>query len=180
MSYCQYCKTLPITDVNVIYHDNYYGFPITDNHELFERLCLEINQAGLSWQTILKKQQHFKDAFDNFDFLKVAKYDSQKMEQLLQDSGIIRNRLKIAAVIHNANVFKEIVEVHGNFVNWLNLYREFDLEQWVKLFKKTFKFVGKEIVNEFLMSIGYLKGAHEEDCSVYKEILKLKPVWLSK
>ena len=180
MSYCTYCKNLPADDVNVIYHDHHYGFPISSDNESFGRLILEINQAGLSWQTILKKQENFRAAFDNFDIETISNYKDEKVEQLLQDSGIIRNRLKIQAVIYNANVFKEIISSHGNFVNWLNLYKAYDLTQWVKLFKQHFKFVGGEIVKEFLMSVGYLEGAHEASCPVYEKIIKMNPVWLNK
>lgn len=180
MSYCTYCKHLPETDVNVIYHNYHYGFPVVDDNQLFERLCLEINQAGLSWQIILKKQGNFRLAFDQFDIDKVAAYDEQKVEQLLMDKGIIRNRLKVLAVIYNANALKEIRASHGNFVNWLNLYTDYDLNEWVKLFKKHFKFVGGEIVKEFLMSIGYLEGAHDIDCPIHEKILKVNPVWLNK
>lgn len=178
MSYCNYCKDLPDDNVHAIYHKKHYGFPIVDNRELFERLCLEINQAGLSWNTILIKQQNFKEAFDNFDFRRIAKYDSAKKEELLQNKGIIRNRLKIEAVIYNAKIFEEIIENHGNFVNWLDFCGTNDLEQWVKIFKKNFKFVGKEIVNEFLMSIGYLPGAHLDTCPIYKNVINNNPVWL--
>ncbi len=178
MSYCTFCKDLPEDNLHTIYHNNHYGFPITDDIELFERLCLEINQAGLSWQTILNKQQHFKEAFDHFDFHKIANYSDEKIEELLQNKGIIRNRLKINAVIYNAKVFQEIVKTHTNFVNWLDICYVNDLDQWVKLFKKHFKFVGKEIVNEFLMSIGYLPGAHDLDCPVYIEITKKNPKWI--
>jgi DNA-3-methyladenine glycosylase I len=173
MSYCTFCKNLPTDNIHKIYHDQYYGVELTNDFELFGRLILEINQAGLSWETILKKQEFFFEAFDKYDFYKVAVYDDSKIESLLQNKGIIRNKLKINAVIHNANKMIEIVEQNGSFLNWLSLQGEITLEEWVKLFKKNFKFVGKEIVNEFLMSINLLPGAHDTDCEKYKQNLKI-------
>lgn len=169
MSYCTYCKNLPTDNIHRIYHDQFYGVELTDDFELFGRLILEINQAGLSWDTILKKQTFFFDAFDCYDFHKIAKYDELKIESLLENKGIIRNKLKIKAVIYNANKVIEIVEENGSFLNWLKLQGEITLDEWVKLFKKNFKFVGKEIVNEFLMSINLLPGAHDIDCEKYKK-----------
>ena len=168
MSYCDFCKTLPIDNIHRVYHDKFYGVELTDDFELFGRLILEINQAGLSWDTILKKQDAFCQAFDNYNFYKIAKYDPQKIEELLLNKGIIRNKLKINAVIYNANQVIQIVAENGSFYNWLNLQGEITLEDWVKLFKKNFKFVGKEIVNEFLMSITILPGAHKNDCPNFK------------
>src|SRR3954465_11705755 len=102
MSYCLYTQTLAKDNVHKIYHDTEYGFPLESDDELFARLILEINQAGLSWETILKKKENFFKAFDDFDVKKVAKYNDRKIEKLLQDAGIIRNRLKINAAIENA------------------------------------------------------------------------------
>ena len=99
------------------------------------------------------------------------------MARLLEDAGIIRNRLKINAAITNAQVILNLQAQHGSFKNWLDLHQSYTKAEWVKLFKKTFKFTGGEIVNEFLMSIGYLPGAHSPDCKVYKQVLKTKPVW---
>jgi DNA-3-methyladenine glycosylase I len=168
MSYCTFCKNLPIDNVHRIYHDEFYGVELTNDFELFGRLILEINQAGLSWETILKKQVFFFEAFDEYDFYKIAKYDNLKIEALLENKGIIRNKLKVNAVIHNANKMIEIVEQNGSFHIWLKNQGEISLEEWVKVFKKNFKFVGKEIVNEFLMSINILPGAHDKDCEKYK------------
>ena len=168
MSYCTFCKSLPIDNVHRIYHDEFYGVELTNDFELFGRLILEINQAGLSWETILKKQEFFFEAFDEYDFYKIAKYDNLKIEALLENKGIIRNKLKVNAVIHNANKMIEIVEQNGSFLIWLKNQGEISLEEWVKVFKKNFKFVGKEIVNEFLMSINILPGAHDKDCDKYK------------
>jgi len=160
------------------YHDKLYGFPIHDDNELFCRLVLEINQAGLSWETILKKEITFRKAYDNFNIKKVAAYTEADRERLLTDAGIIRNRLKVNAAIENAKTILQLQEEYGSFQSWLEQQHPKSKEEWVKLFKKTFKFTGGEIVNEFLMSIGYLPGAHSPDCKIYKNVLKTKPMWL--
>lgn len=179
-SYCAFALKLEASDVNKIYHDTAYGFPIDDDNELFARLVLEINQAGLSWTTILKKQENFYKAYSNFDIKKVARYKEKDIERLLNDAGIIRNKLKVNAAIFNANKILEIQKEHGSFKNWLDSNHPKTKEEWVKLFKKTFKFTGGEITNEFLMSSGYLPGAHDEGCRVFKQIKKLKPMWMKK
>lgn len=178
MDYCTYCAQLPSDDVNVVYHHTQYGFPIDSDDELFGRLILEINQAGLSWVTILKKQENFREAFDDFSINRIATYQTEDVERLLANPGIIRNRLKIESVIHNAKVVQKLIEEKGSFSSWLDEFVGYSREEWTKLFKKTFKFTGGEIVNEFLMSSGYLKGAHNENCPTFKEILVLKPKWL--
>ncbi|WP_343524025.1 DNA-3-methyladenine glycosylase I [Pedobacter sp.] len=159
------------------YHDNHYGFPIHDDNELFGRLILEINQAGLSWETILKKEEHFRRAYDNFSIKKVAGYTEADKERLLADAGIIRNKLKVNAAIENARTILVLQKEFGSFEKWLEHHYPKTKDEWVKLFKKTFRFTGGEIVNEFLMSIGYLRGAHSEHCPVHQQILKLKPMW---
>jgi DNA-3-methyladenine glycosylase I len=159
MSYCDYVKNLPEDNLHKIYHDQHYGVRIEDDNELFGRLILEINQAGLSWNTILNKQENFRAAFDNFEIKKIANYSDEKILELLQDVGIIRNRLKVHAVINNAKKIVEIQNEFGSFKYWLDSHNEMSLADWVKLFKKHFKFVGGEIVNEFLMSTNYLSGA---------------------
>ena len=179
-SYCDFVQNAGKDTVHRHYHDAEYGFPIADDNHLFARLVLEINQAGLSWETILKKKDNFFKAFDDFDIDKVARYTDKKREKLLQDAGIIRNRLKIDAAISNAKKIKEIQKESGSFKNWLDSNHPKTKEEWVKLFKQTFRFTGGEIVNEFLMSAGYLPGAHAETCPVYKKVLKLKPAWARK
>ncbi len=176
-SYCKAVKNLDKRDVNRLYHDFTYGFPLTDDNELFGRLILEINQAGLSWTTILKKQDNFRKAYDNFDIKTVANYTTEERKRLLEDAGIIRNRLKINAAIHNANRILELQKKFGSFKNWLDNNHPLDLEEWVKLFKKHFKFTGGEITKEFLLSTGYLEGAHERECPVYEKILQKSPGW---
>jgi DNA-3-methyladenine glycosylase I len=181
MTYCEYIDTLPQgvkRDLHRNYHDNHYGFPLHDDNELFGRLLLEINQAGLNWEIILKKEPAFRKAFSGYDIHMVAAYKEKDRERLLNDAGIIRNRLKIDAAIENAKVILELQKEVGSFNKWLEHHHPLTLAEWVKLFKKTFRFTGGEIVNEFMMSIGYLPGTHNESCPAYKRILKLKPMWM--
>ncbi len=172
MSYCTYVNNniseQPDYLLHKHYHDNQYGFPIDDDDELFGRLILEINQAGLSWTLMLRKQDGFRKAYHQFSIEKIAEYDEHDRDRLLQDPGIIRNRLKINAAIVNAQKILELRKEHGSFKGWLDAHHPKSKEEWVKLFKKTFKFTGGEIVNEFLMSTGYLPGAHTPDCPIYK------------
>lgn len=178
MSYCRFCANKDENDVNRIYHDRHYGFPIDSDDELFGRLILEINQAGLSWQTILNKQANFREAYDQFSIRKIASYDEEKIGELLGNAGIIRNKLKVNAAIYNAQQVLALQEQFGSFRNWLNHNDSKTKDEWVKLFKKSFKFVGGEIVNEFLMSSGYLKGAHEKSCPIFDKVILAKPNWL--
>ena len=183
MSYCNAIENMQPEERKALhknYHDNHYGFPIHDDNELFGRLVMEINQAGLSWETILKKEVSFRKAYDNFDIKKVANYSEKDRERLLNDAGIIRNKLKVNAAIENAKSIIELQKEFGAFEKWLEHNHPKTKEEWVKLFKKTFKFTGGEIVNEFLMSIGYLSGAHSENCSIQDKIVKKKPMWLVK
>jgi len=179
MSYCTFSNSLKSGEkmVHKIYHDNHYGFPIDTDDELFCRLILEINQAGLSWETILNKQESFRKAYHNFNIKKVAGYKEKDIERLLNDAGIIRNKLKVNAAIENAKTILVLQKQFGSFKNWLNHHHPKTKEEWMKVFKQTFKFTGGEIVNEFLMSAGYLAGAHDEDCPVYKKVMKAKPMW---
>ncbi len=179
-TYCTHVTTLAADNVHKLYHDNEYGFPIESDDGLFGRLVLEINQAGLSWETILKKKDNFFKAYDNFEIKKVAKYTDKKFEVLMNDPGIIRNRLKINAAIENAKVILQLQKEFGSFKKWIEHHHPLTKDEWVKLFKKHFRFTGGEIVNEFLMSAGYLRGSHTEDCPVYKKITKLKPMWMRK
>ncbi|MDO5685990.1 MAG: DNA-3-methyladenine glycosylase I [Neisseria sp.] len=173
MSYCRHCAKLSADDPNVAYHDTEYGFPQTDDAVLFERLVLEIMQAGLSWSLILRKRPAFQAAFDGFCIEKVAAYDETKIAQLLDNAAIIRNRLKIRAVIFNANVLLQLQQEYGSFHNWLNAHHPRDLAAWLKLFKSRFRFVGGEIVREFLTSTGYLDDAHDTDCPIAARIAHL-------
>ena len=178
-----YCDIAPGHPVHGPYHDHEYGVPTREESALFERLILEINQAGLSWETILKKREGFRIAYDRFDVDAVAAYGDAARARLLADPGIIRNRLKVDAAIHNAKVILSLRDSHGGFVQWLDAHAFLDgalrdKAAWVKLFKTHFRFTGGEIVGEFLMSLGYLPGAHREDCPAYTRIVKLKPMWI--
>ncbi len=182
MSYCTAIINMKEPDMALhkAYHDKYYGFPIEDDDELFCRLVLEINQAGLSWATILKKQDNFRKAYHNFNIKKVSAYKEKDVQRLLNDAGIIRNRLKINAAIENAKTIIAMQKDMGSFKNWLKHHHPKTREEWTKLFKKTFRFTGGEIVNEFLVSTGYLPGAHDENCTIFKKVIKAKPAWKEK
>jgi DNA-3-methyladenine glycosylase I len=175
-----YCLAAPGNALHGPYHDAEYGFPSREEAVLFERLVLEINQAGLSWATILRKRTAFRAAFADFDVDRVAAFDAADVERLMADAGIVRNRLKIAAAIDNARQVQELRRQHGSFAAWLDAHHPRSREDWVKLFKKTFRFTGGEIVNEFLMSLGYLAGAHDSSCPVYERIAALAPPWAAK
>jgi DNA-3-methyladenine glycosylase I len=179
-SYCEAVEHYDPSNVHRIYHDQKYGFLIEDDNELFELLILEIFQAGLSWTTILNKRTNFQNAFHQFNIPVVAAYQEADRQRLLNDAGIVRNRLKIDAGIHNANVLLQLQSEFGSFKNWLDLNHPRSKEEWVKLFKKTFRFTGGEIVNEFMMSAGYLPGAHIESCPVYKDAINSNPPWKRK
>ena len=178
-TYCDYCNSHPEDTFNKTYHDTQYGFPLDSDDELFERLILEINQAGLSWITILRKADNFRKAYHGFKVKKVASYTEKDRARLLEDAGIIRNRLKVNAAIVNAQKVLELQKEHGSFKNWLDAHHPLTKDEWTKLFKKTFIFTGGEIVNEFLMSTGYLPGAHVKECPVYEKVAVKKPAWMN-
>ena len=166
-----YCDIAPGHPFHGPYHDNEYGFPLQDDDQLFERLVLEINQAGLSWLTILKKREAFREAFDGFALERVARYDARRRAKLLNNAGIIRNQLKVNAAIENAKRILALRKTHGSFSQWLDAHHPRTKDEWVKLFKKTFVFTGGEITGSFLLSTGYLPGAHEEWCPVYARLM---------
>ncbi|CAM3351560.1 DNA-3-methyladenine glycosylase I [Halomonas lysinitropha] len=172
-----YCDLAPGHPFHGPYHDHEYGFPVTDDRTLFERLVLEINQAGLSWLTVLKKREAFRAAFEGFDIDRIANYGEAERARLLADAGIIRNSLKVDAVIHNAGVVQALQGEHGSLHAWLDHHHPLPHADWVKLFKRTFRFTGPEIVGELLMSTGYLPGAHRDDCPVQARILAARPPW---
>ncbi len=174
-SYCDYAPTDPI---HASYHAEEYGFPIRDDRRLFERLILEINQAGLSWATVLRKRDGFRRAYADFDVDTVAAFEDEDRARLLADPGIIRNRLKVNAAVTNARRIIEIRSTHGSFAEWLDHHHPIPREEWVKVFRRNFVFVGGEIVGEFLMSTGYLPGAHRPDCPVFERIRATNPPWL--
>lgn len=178
-TYCQFCASLPdnTDNPNKAYHDTEYGVMVFDDNALFERLILEIFQAGLSWTIILKKRTAFQKAFANFQIDVVANFDENDQARLLENAEIVRNRLKIQATIYNAQQIQILQKEHGSFKNWLDKNRPLDKNnaknEWIKLFKRHFKFVGGEIVGEFLKSLGYLAGAHDEDCAIGKKFISM-------
>jgi DNA-3-methyladenine glycosylase I len=177
MTYCQYLREHPEDFFNKNYHDTEYGFPLMDDAALFERLVLEINQAGLSWITILKKKANFHLAYDGFEVDKVAAYGEEEVIRLLVNAGIIRNRLKVRAAVENARRIQGLRTEYGSFKGWLDAHHPLSLEEWIRLFKLNFVFTGGEIVKEFLISTGYLPGAHDQQCPVYSTVLELQPAW---
>ena len=177
-SYCEAVEQMPTDSPHRRYHDHEYGFPMDDDGELFGRLILEINQAGLSWTTILNKQESIRSAYAGFDVAAVARFADNDRARLLADPGIIRNRLKVDAAIHNATRILAIQAEFGSFRAWLDAHHPRSAPDWVKLFKQTFRFTGGEITKEFLLSPGYLPGAHVPSCPVYARIAKLDPPWM--
>ena len=173
-----YCDIAPGHPLHGPYHDHEYGFPQREEAVLFERLLLEINQAGLSWETMLRKRDGFRAAYSGFEVDRVARYGERDRARLLADPGIIRNRLKVEAAIHNAQVIQQLRDTHGGFAAWLDAHHPLPKAEWVKLFKKTFRFTGGEITGEFLMSLGYLPGAHRQDCPAYRRAAKQRPPWM--
>lgn len=172
-----YCLAAPGHPLHGPYHDREYGFPSTEESVLFERLVLEINQAGLSWLTVLRKRPAFRAAFAGFEVDRVAAFGDSDVARLLADPGIVRNRQKVDAVIGNARRIQELRRSHGSFAGWLDAHHPRPPEEWTRLFRQTFRFTGGLIVGEFLMSLGYLSGAHEPSCPVYQRVLVLAPPW---
>ena len=173
-----YCDLAPLDPVHSAYHEAEYGFPTTDEAVLFERLVLEINQAGLSWATILKKRQGFQRAYDGFDVERVAAYGAPERARLLTDAAIVRNRRKVSAAIENARRLLALRESHGGFHLWLQAHHPLPHREWTGLFRTTFVFTGPLVVEEFLLSTGYLPGAHSSQCPIYPRIIALRPPWL--
>ena len=172
-----YCRIAPGHPVHGPYHDGEYGFPTSEESVLFERLVLEINQAGLSWATILRKRAAFRAAFADFDVDCVAAFGAGDIERLMVDSGIIRNRLKLEAAAENARRIQTLRQSHGSFAGWLEAHHPRSPQEWTRLFRDTFRFTGGQIVNEFLMSVGYLPGAHVPDCPIFARIIEHSPPW---
>ena len=179
--YSSYCAAVASGKFNARhkdYHDNLYGFIETEDNALFGRLLMEINQAGLSWDTVLNKAESIKIAYANFDVESVANFTQNDVERLLQNPGIIRMRKKIEAAIYNAQQIQVLQKEYGSFYQWIDAQHPQKEVDWIKSFKKKFKFTGKEITKEFLMGIGYLKGAHVPECPLYEKVLKSQPKWL--
>ncbi|WP_407410637.1 DNA-3-methyladenine glycosylase I [Methanobrevibacter sp.] len=168
-----------VEEIYVKYHDEEWGVPTHDERELFEFLVLESFQAGLSWITILKKRENFKEAFDNFDVEKVAGYDDAKINELRENAGIIRHKGKITAAINNAQIFIEIQKEFGSFDEYIwgftdgeiikaEYLTESDLSRHISkdLKKRGMKFVGPTIIYSYLEAIGIIDN-HQEDCFKY-------------
>ena len=147
-AYCQFAYHRESDDTNKVYHDTEYGFPILDDNELFGRLILEINQAGLSWTTILNKKDNFRTAYSNFNIATIAAYDEEERARLLSNAGIIRNKLKVNAAIHNANEILVLQKEFGSFKAWIEKNHPLTKDEWVKLFKK--KKLHQKLVSKLL------------------------------
>jgi DNA-3-methyladenine glycosylase I len=173
-----YCDAARGHPVHGPYHDREYGFPLSGEAALFERLSLEIFQAGLSWLLVLNKRPALARAFAGFEVDRVAAFGETDQARLLQDASIIRNRRKIVAVIDNARAVRTLRTTSGGFAAWLDDHHPQGPDGWLAAFRGTFRFMGAEVVREFLLSTGYLKGAHREDCPVHARILEQRPAWL--
>lgn len=185
------CEWVGENPLNIEYHDKEWGVPVHDDRLLFEFLILEGHQAGLSWLTILKKRENYSTAFDNFDPMKIANYDQKKIDELLNNEGIIRNRLKINAAIQNAQSFLEVQKEFGSFdryiwsfvdgqpiVNQWKILKEIPAKTALSdkmskdLFKRGFKFVGSTICYAFMQAVGMIND-HTIDCFRYKKIIQI-------
>ena len=179
-SRCSWCNLN--NPVYVIYHDNEWGILKVDDKYLFEMLLLESFQAGLSWECILNKRENFRLAYDNFDILKIVNYSNEDVTRLLNDKGIIRNRRKILASIHNASVFEQIVLEFGSFYNYISTFSDGNIlyevnrtSNWlsdkisIDLQRRGMKFVGSVIIYSFLQAIGVI-NSHERNCFKYREV----------
>jgi DNA-3-methyladenine glycosylase I len=173
-----YCRVAPGHPLHGPYHDTEYGFPSSDETVLFERLSLEIMQAGLTWELVLKRRPGLRAAFAGFEVDRVAAFAAADEARLLADPAIIRNRLKVRAIVENARRMQALRASDGGFARWLEAHHPRSKTEWVKLFKKTFLFTGGEIVGEFLISLGWLPGAHAEDCPVAARAAAAGPAWL--
>jgi len=170
------------------YHDKEWGAPVKDDDALFEFLILETFQAGLSWITVLRKRENFRKAFDNFDYKKIAKYDQAKKNALLQDAGIIRNKLKVSATVTNANAFITIQKEFGSFSTYIwNFVDGKQIKNNIEnykdcpantplsdiiskdLKKRGFKFVGSTVIYAFMQAVGMVND-HETGCFRYPEV----------
>ena len=177
---CRWCNLK--NDLYIKYHDEEWGILNLDDHYLFEMLILESFQAGLSWECVLNKREAFRTAYDNFDLDKIINYDENKVNELINNKGIIRNRLKIKASIDNARIFKKIKEEYGTFHNYLKTFtndqiiceigvtNELSDKISADLEKRGMRFVGSKIIYSYLQAIGIIY-AHDETCDLYKETL---------
>jgi len=172
-----YCTTAPGHPVHNDYHEREYGVPCRDDEAICERLALEIFQAGLSWEIVLRRREGIREAFGGFAPAHVAGLGATERARLLADPRVIRNRRKIDAIIANAGVMCGLIDADGSIAAWLDRQHPLPKDEWVRLFRRTFRFTGPEITNEFLMSLGYLPGAHAPDCPAYARIAVLDPPW---
>ncbi len=172
-----YCTIAPGHPVHNDYHELEYGVPSRDDDVLCERMALEIFQAGLSWEIVLRRRDGIRAAFGGFAPAHVAALGEEGRDRLLADPRVIRNRRKIEAIIANAGVMCEMIATCGSVAAWLDAQHPLSRDEWVRLFRGTFRFTGPEITNEFLMSLGYLPGAHAPDCPAYARIAELRPPW---
>ncbi|MFB5269549.1 DNA-3-methyladenine glycosylase I [Paenibacillus enshidis] len=182
---CRWCGTMPEM---LHYHDTEWGFPVSDDHRLFEKLSLEGFQSGLSWRTILVKRENFRAAFHDFDFDRIACYTERDIDRLLGDEGIVRHRGKIEAVINNARRAQELVKREGSLANFIWRY-EPDRSQLAKpqsvstsaqsialskeLKKQGWKFVGPTTMYAFMQAMGLIND-HADDCSIREEAERVR------
>lgn len=179
MNRCSWCNLN--NNKYILYHDNEWGKPTHDDNKLFELLILESFQAGLSWECILNKREDFRKAFDNFNYKKISKYNETKINELLNNKNIIRNKLKIKAAINNSKIFIDIQKEYKSFSNYIwsftknNIIYENDkvsseLSDKISndLKKRGMKFVGTIIIYSYLQAIGII-NSHEENCFLYKK-----------
>lgn len=179
---CKWCNEKNKTYIK--YHDEEWGTLNTNEQYLYEMLILESFQAGLSWECILNKRESFRKAFDNFDIEKIIKYDEYKINELLNNKNIIRNKLKIKATINNSKIFRQIEKEHGNFHNYLKQYIKEPIIELNKttneisdkisknLYKRGMRFVGSTIIYSYLQAIGLI-NSHEKKCFKYKNCIKM-------
>lgn len=178
MKRCKWCNL--DNPKYVEYHDNEWGVLNTNDNYIFEMIILELFQAGLSWECILNKRENFKSAYDNFDIDKICLYNDEKINELVNNKGIIRNKLKIKASINNAKIFKQIANEYGNFYNYLCTFTYnkiiYEMDKTTNdisdkiskdLIKKGMKFVGSTIIYSYLQAIGII-NSHEKECFKYE------------
>ncbi len=163
-SYCAFCNSASAPKIHSQYHKKEYGINPKKDKLFFEALVLEINQTGLSWDLVLKRRNTIKLAFENYNLNKISNFNKKNINDLLSNNKIIRNKKKIIAIIYNSKIFIEIIKDNGSFKKWMDKNKNKSLDQWIKLFKKKFKFTGPSVTKEFLIATGYIAGAHDLNC----------------
>ena len=177
---CKWCN--PKNPVYVDYHDNEWGVLNLDEQYIYEMLILESFQAGLSWECVLNKREAFRKAFDNFDIDRISNYNKEKIDELLNNKDIIRNKLKIKAAINNSKIFIQIQKEYGSFQEYLKNFSQdkifYEIGQTTStlsdaiskdLYKRGMRFVGSTIIYSYLQAIGIIYS-HDEECFLYKKI----------